>query len=398
MPGFELFDETEKNQISDVLNSGIYMRYGFDNMRNGHWKAKELENKISQVLDIKHVHLTSSGTTALTTALAIVGVGYGDEVILPCFTFVATVEAVISVGAIPIFAEIDDSLTLCPNSVQKLITPQTKCVMPVHMCGSMANMNVLKEICNKNNLLLIEDAAQSFGGSYDGKALGSIGDVGAFSFDFVKTITCAEGGAVVTNNSLLGAKADAFTDHGHDHLGLDRGADNHPFIGLNFRISELHAAVGLAQIEKLPKILSIQKNNYSLLENILKQSPHVSFRKIWDTNGNTHTFLAWMLPTQQLMENFIGLLKQRNLLAGNFYWYANNWHFIKQWQHIYQAQSLFGLNPPQLSALKNINPESYIQTNAILSKTLCTAISLKWSENDIEKKGQEFLQIINEIC
>ena len=191
------------------------------------------------------------------------GIGAGDEVIMPAFTFVASFEAVLSVGAIPVLVDIDESLTLSPDAVKREITSRTKCVMPVHMCGSMADLDPLIQICKEHNLILLEDACQSIGASYKGKFLGTIGHAGTFSFDFVKTITCAEGGVVMTNDQAVYTKSDGFTDHGHDHKGVDRGADLHPFIGYNYRISELHAAVGLAQIRKLDKFLSIQKNNIS---------------------------------------------------------------------------------------------------------------------------------------
>ena len=266
MPGYELFGAEERKEVNDVLETGIMMRYGFDGPRKGIWKSVELEKEIQQVFGCGYAQLTSSGTAALTTAMAALGVGVGDEVIMPAFTFVASFEAVLSVGAIPVLVDVDDTLTLNPAAVRAAITPKTKCVMPVHMCGSMADLDALKEICAQHKLFLLEDACQSIGGTYKGKALGTIGDAGTFSFDFVKTITCAEGGVVMTNNKAVYTKCDGYTDHGHDHAGVDRGADLHPFIGYNFRISELHAAVGLAQIRKLDTFLSIQKKNHAQLK------------------------------------------------------------------------------------------------------------------------------------
>jgi 8-amino-3,8-dideoxy-alpha-D-manno-octulosonate transaminase len=245
MPGFEFFGNEERKEVNDVMETGILMRYGFDGARKGNWKAKELEDAICTTFGANHAQLVSSGTAALTSALSALGVGYGDEVILPAFTFVASFEAVLSVGAIPVLVDVDDTLTLNPAAVRNAITAQTKCVMPVHMCGSMADMDELLSICKEHNLVLLEDACQSIGASYKGKKLGTIGDAGAFSFDFVKTITCAEGGVVLTNREDIYLACDGYSDHGHDHKGADRGADLHPFIGYNFRISELHAAVGL---------------------------------------------------------------------------------------------------------------------------------------------------------
>ena len=264
MPGFELFGDLERKEVNDVLDNGVLMRYGFDGMRNGHWKAKELEVELQNTFQSKHVQLVSSGTAAVSVALASAGVGAGDEVIMPVFTFVASFEAIMMLGAIPVLVDIDDTLGLSPEAVEKAVTPKTKAIMVVQMCGGMANMEALQAISNKHNLLLVEDACQAIGGTYKGKSLGSIGDLGCFSFDFVKTITCGEGGAVITNNESYYTNADHYSDHGHDHVGNDRGAETHPFLGYNFRISELHAAVGLAQVRRLPEFLDIQKRNFNI--------------------------------------------------------------------------------------------------------------------------------------
>src|SRR5919199_3300942 len=161
MPGFELWGDEERKEVNDVLETGILMRYGFDGARKGIWKAKELEQEICNKFGSKYAQLTSSGTAALTTAMAALGIGYGDEVIMPTFTFVASFEAVLSVGAIPVLVDVDETLTLNPEAVRKAITPKTKCIMPVHMCGSMADLDELKQICEKHKLLLLEDACQS---------------------------------------------------------------------------------------------------------------------------------------------------------------------------------------------------------------------------------------------
>src|SRR3954467_3896153 len=217
MPGFEFWGDEERKEVNDVLETGIMMRYGFDGPRKGIWKAKELEEAVCETFGCKYAQLVSSGTAALTTALSVLGIGYGDEVILPSFTFVASFEAVLSVGAVPVLVDVDDTLTLSPAAVRNAITPKTRCVMPVHMCGSMADMDELLAICKEHNLLLLEDACQSIGASYKGKKLGTIGDAGTFSFDFVKTITCAEGGVVMTNREDVYTKSDGYSDHGHDH-------------------------------------------------------------------------------------------------------------------------------------------------------------------------------------
>ena len=161
MPGFELFGEQEKKEVQDVLDSGVLMRYGFDGMRNDHWKAKELEAAITDRMQTKHAQLVSSGTAALTIALASAGIGAGDEVIIPTFTFVASFESILAIGAVPILVDVDDTLTLDPMAVAQAITKNTRVVMPVHMCGSMANLRALKTLCEKHGLLLLEDACQA---------------------------------------------------------------------------------------------------------------------------------------------------------------------------------------------------------------------------------------------
>ena len=397
MPGFELWSDAERKEVNDVLETGILMRYGFDGARNSICKAKELEAAICQRFGSSHAQLVSSGTAALTTALAALGIGAGDEVIMPSFTFVASFEAVLSVGAVPVLVDVDDTLTLDPEAVRKAITSKTKCIMPVHMCGSMADMDALQVICKEHNLLLLEDACQSIGATYKGKSLGTIGDAGTFSFDFVKTITCGEGGVVLTNDKDVYVKCDAFSDHGHDHAGVDRGADLHPFTGYNFRISELHAAVGLAQVKRVDEFLAIQKKNHTALKNILSKIPEITFRRIPDPAGDSCTFISWFLPTDHLTRSVVAQLKAEGILPGNFYWYDNNWHYIRKWQHLKNANSLYPLHQEQKTALQQLAQQDFSASDALMSRCISTAISLLWTDDQIKEKGEKMVKAINEV-
>ena len=397
MPGFEFFSAEERKEVNDVLETGILMRYGFDGPRKAIWKAKELEDAICKRFGAKHAQLVSSGTAALTAAMSALGIGYGDEVILPSFTFVASFEAVLSVGAVPVFVDIDDTLTLDPAAVRNAITPKTKCIMPVHMCGSMADLDALQSLCKEFKLILLEDACQSIGASYKGKHLGTIGDAGTFSFDFVKTITCAEGGAVMTNREDVYIASDGYSDHGHDHKGTDRGADLHPFIGYNFRISELHAAVGLAQIKKLDKFLAIQKRNHTALKNILSQSPEISFRRIPDEAGDSCTFLSWFLPTEEITKAVVAKMKEKGILAGNFYWFDNNWHYIRKWDHLKNAVTLNALHPDLKSQVMHHANKDFAVSDGIMSRCVSTAIGLLWTPEQIQIKGEQMLEIIKQV-
>lgn len=394
MPGFELWSDAERKEVNEVLETGILMRYGFDAARKGKWKSKELEAEICSRFKCGYAQLVSSGTAALTTALAALGVGAGDEVIMPTFTFVASFEAVLSVGAVPVLVDVDESLTMNPDSVRKAITSKTKCLMPVHMCGSMADMDALTAIARENRLLIIEDACQSIGASYKGKILGTIGDAGTFSFDFVKTITCGEGGAVITNKQDVYIKCDGYSDHGHDHKGSDRGAEQHPFLGYNFRISELHAAIGLAQIRRVNEFIAIQRKNHAALKQILQQVPEISFRTIPDKEGDSCTFLSWFLPTTEIMEGVVNELKSQGIMPGNFYWYDHNWHYIRKWDHLKNDRSLYKLNSDQLTAIEKLQSQRFDASDAIMSRCISTSISLLWTPEQIKEKGEKMVNAI----
>lgn len=397
MPGYELWSDAERKEVMDVIDSGVLMRYGFDGARKGHWKAKELEEAICKKFGSQYAQILSSGTAALTTALAALGVGANDEVIMPSFTFVASFEAVLSVGALPVLVDVDETLTMNPRAVKAAITSKTKCIMPVHMCGSMADLDALQAICKEHNLLLLEDACQSIGASYKGKYLGTIGDAGTFSFDYVKTMTCGEGGAVMTNSKDVYIKCDAFTDHGHDHMGVDRGADLHPFLGYNFRISELHAAVGLAQIKRVDDFLAIQKKNHAALKNMLSAVPQISFRKIPDPAGDSCTFLSWFLPTEKLTRATIAEMKAQGIAAGNFYWFDNNWHYIRKWDHLKTAASLYPLHDSQRKALEKINSSDFSVSDGVMSRCISTSISLAWTEEQLKDKGEKMAAVIKKV-
>lgn len=396
MPGFELFGDAERKELNDVLESGVLMRYGFDGMRNGHWKAKELEKELEKRFNIKHAQLTSSGTTALNTALAVMGVGAGDEVIMPSFTFVASFESIMTSGASPVIVEIDDTLTLDPKAVEAAITPRTKVIMPVHMCGSMADLNALKEICKRHNLLLLEDACQAFGGTYKGQMLGTIGDAGSFSFDFVKTITCGEGGALITNNDTYALLADQYTDHGHDHVGNDRGVESHDYMGTNYRISELHAAVGLGQIRRMDEFISIQRRNHRILKEALSTIPEVSFRRIPDPEGDSCGFLNFFMPTAELSYKVVDAFKEFGIDA---YWnyFDNNWHYIRKWDHLKEAKNLFPLSQHIKDTLKKLKNQKFPQSDDLISRNISCLIKLSWTEEEVKDRGSRMVQAIKSI-
>ncbi len=393
MPGFEIIDDAERKEVLDVLETGVLHRYGFDAARKGHWKAKTFEAEFASRAGAKYCLLVSSGTTALSTALAANGIGAGDEVIIPPFTFVATFEAVLWAGAVPIFAEIDHTLCLDPASVKEKISPRTKAVIPVHMCGSMARIDEIKRLCDEKGLVLIEDVAQSVGGTFNGKALGTFGHMGSFSFDPVKTITCGEGGAIITDDEELYLRADYHADHGHDHVADDRGLDDHPILGNNFRISELHAAVGLAQLRKLDLILEKQRSHKKVIKEALKSIPQVSFREIPDENGDTATFLTYFMPTASAARETVQGLAQAGI-GGCFYWYDNKWHYIRKWDHFKALKSAAKLPIQLLDNLPDYEKIELPQSDEILSRAVCMLIPLSLTPGAIQQRAETTVDIV----
>ena len=396
MPGFELFGEAEKKEVQDVLNSGVLMRYGFDGLRQGPWKAKELEKEIESNFDVKYAQLVSSGTAAVSLALASAGIGAGDEVIIPCFTFVASFEAIVMIGATPVIVDIDDTLTLDIVAVQNAITHKTKAIMPVHMCGSMANLDALIKICRSHNLILIEDACQAIGGSYNGKALGTLGDLGCFSFDFVKTVTCGEGGVVITNNNDLYTNADLYSDHGHDHLGIDRGADTHPYLGYNFRISELNAAVGLAQFRRLDDFINIQKKHYTIIRNELENLNGLTFRTVPKGGEESYAFLNFFLDDLDTARKVNSAFKS-NGIDVCFHYYDNNWHYIRNWGHLKSQNSLIPLSKELKNGLSYLKKKSFEKSDHFIGRNISCLIKLSWKESEVVKRAKVMASIISSI-
>jgi 8-amino-3,8-dideoxy-alpha-D-manno-octulosonate transaminase len=394
MPGFEIFGEEERQEVSDVLTTGVLFRYGFDAARKGHWKVRAMEHELAERAGIGFCHLCSSGTAAISIALTVCGVGAGDEVILPPFTFVASFEAVLLAGAIPVFAEIDETLCLDPADVARKITSRTKAVMPVHMCGAMARIDELKTLCDRQGLLLIEDACQSLGATFQGKWLGTFGQAGCFSFDAVKTVTCGEGGAVITNDPERYRLAHAYADHGHDHIGNDRGAENHPILGFNYRICELNAAVGLAQVRKLDKMLSIQRANKRALQEAMQKFGKITFRTLPDEKGDSATHLSFMLPDEDSARRVNRALTETGV-DGCFYWYDNNWHYLRRWHHLKKMQVAAKLAVQLCAELPDYDRIALPRSDEIIGRTISLQIKLGWTPDDLALRIQRIDKVLD---
>ena len=254
-PGMELIGEEEKKELLEVLDAGRLYRYGSADDPRFKAKVIKLEQEVAKRVGVPYAVAVNSGTSALLVALIGLGVGPGDEVIVPGYTFIASISSIIYARAVPILAEVDRTLNLDPADVERKITPRTKAIMAVHMLGNPARLDELKEIADEHKLLLIEDCAQAFGARYKGRAVGSIGDVGTFSFNVYKTITAGDGGMLVTRDEEAYRRFFGLHDQGHSPLRTGVEIGHRPFVGLDFRMTELAAAVLLAQLRKLETIL-----------------------------------------------------------------------------------------------------------------------------------------------
>ena len=264
------------------------------------------------------------------------------------------------------------------------------------MCGSMADLEALKAICDKHDLILIEDACQAIGGTYKGQKLGTIGDAGCFSFDYVKTITCGEGGAMVTNDPNLAVNADHYTDHGHDHVGNDRGAESHPFLGYNFRISELNAAVGLAQVRRLDGFVETQRKNKKVLKDALKTIPEVTFRRIPDEAGDSAGFLSFFMATKELTDKVVKAFKEHGVDA---YWnyYENDWHYVRKWSHLKEQVSLFPLSDQIVNGMQDLNTTEFPQSDDLISRNISCLIKLSWTEAQVNERAANMVAAIKSV-
>lgn len=386
MPGFEVFGEEEKKQVLDVFDTGVLFRYEFGQQRQGVYKVREFEQAFADYTGAGHAQAVTSGTAALKVALAALGVGAGDEVITQGFTFVATWEAILDIGALPVFTEVDETLNMDPVDLEKKITDKTKAIIPVHMLGAQARIEEIMTIAERHSLPVIEDTAQAAGGRIGGKFLGTFGSIGTFSFDAVKTMTTGEGGMCVSSDGELWRNMSEYQDHGHDHAVNPgaRGGEGRRFIGFNYRMMELQGAIGLAQLDKLDYMIAEQKKTKALLKEAAGAIPGVSFRKLVDEEGDSATFFAFMLPDKERAAAVNQVLRQHGVGAINFG--ENTWHFYPAWEHLTGAKTL-AINGWPFSAHGKrrviYDPQALPVSAELMSRTLVYQVPVRISKEQL---------------
>jgi dTDP-4-amino-4,6-dideoxygalactose transaminase len=322
-PGFEWIGAEEEQEVLDVLRGRWLFRYGDERDPTFKRKVKTLEEMIEQRFQTRHALAVSSGTAALITVLSALGIGPGDEVIVPGYTFIASISSVILARAVPVLAEIDDSLTLDPSDIEHRITHRTRAIMAVHMLGNPCDLERLQAIAAKHHLHLIEDAAQAFGASYRGRRLGTIGPIGMYSFNIFKTINAGDGGMVVTDDDELYIRAFGYHDHGHFPSRTGAEIGHRSIIGQNYRMNELTAAVLVAQFRRLEDITQRLRYLKALFKRQIDGLPGLQFRRINDPDGESNTLLTVLFPSAEVAARVAARLGTTTVSQSGWHVYSN---------------------------------------------------------------------------
>ena len=325
--GLEIGDE-EKKQVLEVLdNKYLFRYYGPAGCES---KVKRFEQEFAQKMGAKYALATSSCTGALVSSLVACGIGPGDEVIVSGYTFFASCAAIVAAKAIPVIAEVDETLTIDPDDIEKKITPATKGMVVVHMRGVPCDMDRIMAIAKKHNLIVVEDCAQAVGATYKGKFVGTFGDCGCFSFQYHKTITAGEGGMIITNNERLYDRCMSY----HDTAACwrpDRFAEQRYegelFCGSNFRMSELTGAVMLAQLHRLDGLNARMRDHQHRIIEQIKNTKGIHVRPCNDPAGDTGICLMFYLDSKDKVAPFVDALKAEGVnAAGVFNAGIPDWH------------------------------------------------------------------------
>lgn len=371
-PGAYLIGEEEKKEVLDVLESGYLVRYGKEDDSDYKRKVYLFEKELSRFIGVKYCVATNSGTSALISSIAALGIGPGDEIIVPGYTFISCISSIISARAIPILTEIDESLTINPEDIERKITEKTKAIMPVHMLGNPCNMDSIMKLAKDHGLYVIEDFCQANGGSYKGKKLGSIGDIGAVSLNWFKTITVGDGGALVTDNPDLYEKAFGFHDQGHKPLRVGLEIGKRSIIGQNLRMNEVTGAIALAQTRKLDKIITTLQKKKKKLKDMISGLPGIGFRKINDT-GECATLLTLLFDEAKIADRFAEKIGTKTLIH-------SGWHVYNNMESILNKRVLTTFCCPfdckEYGKTVEYKPHMLPQTDEILSRAVNISIGV----------------------
>ena len=340
-PGVYFFGEEERQEVGDVLASGYLSRYGRDEDPNFKQKVYTLEREFARIIGTRYCVAVNSGTSALMASLVAIGLQPGDEVLVPGYTFIASMSAVIAVGGVPVLVEVDHSLTMDPVDAESKITPRTRVIMLVHMLGNPCDMERILALAEKYHLHVIEDGCQALGGSYGGRRLGGFGRLGTFSLNNYKVINSGDGGLLVTGERELYERAFAFHDQGH--LPLRKGVEigHRTLIGINMRMNELTGAFALGQLKKLDVILSTLREKKGKLKGAIQAGDirNMRFRRINDP-GECATLLTVQFESTEAADQVARALSSKTV-------YYSGWHVYNNMEQLLEYQDASGKRPYQ---------------------------------------------------
>lgn len=340
-PGGLEIGEPEEKQVLEVLRRKYLFRYyGPEEFPS---KVAEFEQRFASRMGAKHCLAVNSCTSALISALVACGVGPGHEVIVNGYTFFASCAAIVAAKAIPVVCEIDDSLTMDPDDLERKITPHTKAVVCVHMRGAPCDMDRIVAICKKHNLRLIEDVAQACGGSYKGKMLGTFGDVGCFSFQYHKIITAGEGGACVTDDEKTYERMMGYHDTAacwRPTRFADERYAGELFCGVNYRMNEISGALMLAQLDRLDGFLAQMRAHKKRIKDQISDLKGIRFRKLNDEAGDTAICLMFFVEDGSKLRRFVEALNAEGVGASaSFDKGIPDWHIYYHWKHVIEKKT-----------------------------------------------------------
>jgi 8-amino-3,8-dideoxy-alpha-D-manno-octulosonate transaminase len=396
--GAALLGAEEREAVLEVLESRSLFRYYGPQLLG---RVSAFETALAEFTGTKYAVATSSGTAALRCALAALGVGCGDEVIVPAFTFIATVNAVVSAGAVPVFAEVDDSLGLDHTDIAAKLSVRTAAVIAVHLENVACDLDPILAAIAPSGLPLIEDAAQAMGASYKGRRVGSIGTLGAFSFQLEKNVTAGEGGALTSNDERLYLRAARYQDQGGQfvtsHMGERGGELDEPFVGENLRMTEIAGAIVDVQLRKLPQLLERLRANWGRVAGGIGEIDGMTPRRIPDGGGQGGSSLFWFLPAAEVARRFVRALLAEGVPCAQMYRgkpvYANPailgrrtasmkggpWHCT---EHPTTVEYYMGLCP---------------RTEELAARSLLVPIGPHWSLGECEQVADAVLKVASHL-
>lgn len=398
-PGGMMIDHEEEQEILDVLRTKRLFRYY--GPEKGPSKVDALEKTFAAHMGVRRALAVTSGTAALICGLRAIGVGPGDEVIVPAYTWIASASAVLATGAVPVVAEVDSSLTLDPADVEARISPYTRAIIPVHMRGAPCRMDELLAIAQKHGLKMVEDAAQADGASYKGRRVGSMGDVGCFSLQFNKIITSGEGGMIITNSDELWKRAMMF----HDVVGGLRNDIPAAEVmwGINFRMPELLAAVELVQLRRLDGLLMAMRERKRMLRAGMAdvmQRKGLAFRELTDPEGDAAIALIFFAQSPDSAAGIAKALNAENIGAGVLYHpERKDYHIYAHWTPIVEKRAWSSGGDPWSMAQRDIQytPEMCPRSLDLLSRAIHLDVSPLLTNEDVEETIEGLNRVLEKL-